>query len=459
MTRRSTPKRPSESGPKAGEVRGARERRYVRFPHLATEVCGDICRLYNQAHDATLLVHRDVLTLLDRMREPATLRELHEQVEIAPQLVADLLRSFMLVAEDELPYLGGGLLRPAREPIGQACTWMELPRQRSDGAFVILGAPVDSGSFESGARHGPAEIRAHMPGRRWLSPRAPGEPGAGAERDLIDLEFRRRHRVRPGAVLDLGDIHVHPGEPPSAFQGRLTTALGEVIDRGMTPVLLGGDHSVAWPPLSLLLERHDRLGILHFDAHPDMARTPPWMPLNHANPFAFACAHPSMRWLLQLGLRTLEPVDAREAAAAPDPRIAYVSARELRTLTPSEVFKRVPRGLPCYLSFDIDCLSPEIAPETGSTVAGGLGFYQALELIDHAARMFPIVGADFVEVARGPAQPNRAAQAAARLLAQLLLSRAPFEPLGQHFHRPPAGQRQSASSTGRRASARKQAKR
>ena len=53
---------------------------------------------------------------------------------------------------------------------------------------------------------------------------------------------------------------------------------------------------------------------------------------------------------------------------------------------------------PVYLTFDIDCLDPSVAPGTGTPVCGGLSSYQAMSII-RGLRGINLVGMDLVEVA------------------------------------------------------------
>jgi arginase family enzyme len=107
-------------------------------------------------------------------------------------------------------------------------------------------------------------------------------------------------------------------------------------------------------------------------------------------------------------------------------------------MTPAEVFRGLPRSIPWYLSFDVDCLDPSFASATATRVVGGLSYYQALELIAYAARRFEIVGADFVETCASLGPFNATAAAAARYLAQLFLSRCPSRPLATYRYTFPA---------------------
>ncbi|MGB1181556.1 MAG: arginase family protein, partial [Candidatus Puniceispirillaceae bacterium] len=61
----------------------------------------------------------------------------------------------------------------------------------------------------------------------------------------------------------------------------------------------------------------------------------------------------------------------------------------------------LPDGFPqkLYISFDLDGLDPSILPATGTPVPGGLGYYQALDLVASAAKGRQIIGMDIVELA------------------------------------------------------------
>ena len=53
---------------------------------------------------------------------------------------------------------------------------------------------------------------------------------------------------------------------------------------------------------------------------------------------------------------------------------------------------------PAYVTFDIDCLDPSVAPGTGTPVCGGLSSHQALSILRGLAGI-NVVGMDVVEVA------------------------------------------------------------
>ena len=84
-------------------------------------------------------------------------------------------------------------------------------------------------------------------------------------------------------------------------------------------------------------------------------------------------------------------------------RIFAVDYAEIRLpLTNRQAgFIDLPEDFPelVYVSFDVDGLDPAIMPATGTPVPGGLAYYQALHLVEHALKGRKCVGLDVVELA------------------------------------------------------------
>jgi agmatinase len=82
----------------------------------------------------------------------------------------------------------------------------------------------------------------------------------------------------------------------------------------------------------------------------------------------------------------------------------------------TSIIKELPKNV--YISFDIDGLDPKLCPATGTPVAGGLEFQEALYLIRKVAQSGKrIIGFDLSEVAPGPTDWD--ANVGARLLYNL----------------------------------------
>ncbi len=82
----------------------------------------------------------------------------------------------------------------------------------------------------------------------------------------------------------------------------------------------------------------------------------------------------------------------------------------------TSIIKELPKNV--YISFDIDGLDPKLCPSTGTPVAGGLEFQEAVYLIKKVAQAGKkIIGFDLSEVA--PGSTDWDANVGARLLYNL----------------------------------------
>jgi len=117
--------------------------------------------------------------------------------------------------------------------------------------FAILEAPSVLGLTPSGVQGLPDALLAAGLARR--------------------LEARRAGRVEPrtpySAVIDSGTRMLNP-HAIAEYSRELANALGEVLDRGEFPLVLGGDCSILLGDM-LALRRRGRYGLLFIDGHAD----------------------------------------------------------------------------------------------------------------------------------------------------------------------------------------------
>ncbi len=390
---------------------------YVTFPGLLRAERGDgSFSLHNPAHGTSIDVEPEsgelVQAVLDAFAEPRSARSFFDEYdEVPPELVQFLLGSQLVVGREELPFLEHGFLRPTSSPMGAPLALADAA-DLPVGAWAVLGVPVDAHALGgSGARHGPAEIRRLVNG-----------PLLTGDGDVVDWELRRLYPNLQLDVFDLGDVDPEGGRM-DYVGARLRKALRVVLRAGARPLLLGGDHSITHYALAQLVEHVPRLGLIHFDAHADLL---PSRTLSHASVFRIAVDSPRIDPFVQLGLRTLERISPY-ARRVPCPKRRVLTAREIARA--EEWLAALPRDIPYYLSFDIDCIDAAAARETGTPAFGGLSFERALELVDHVARSFELLGADFVEVAAGQGALHASASMAASLLQRCLLGKSAFEDL------------------------------
>ena len=133
---------------------------------------------------------------------------------------------------------------------------LDDPSSYADAAVVIIGAPFDGGtSHRPGARFGPMAIR-----MQDYLPHDGSRPSLALRTDgLVEL-----------GVKDAGDVEMPPGDIERAL-GVLEAAVEKVARTGAIPVILGGDHSIAFPDAKGVANviGHGRISMIHFDAHAD----------------------------------------------------------------------------------------------------------------------------------------------------------------------------------------------
>ena len=288
--------------------------------------------------------------------------------------------------------------RQPRDPFvsprfGQIATFMLLPAADSPAGLdvALLGIPYDGGvSYRPGARFGPRAVREQSSLIRSWHP---------------VLKVHPFQRLR---VADCGDVDVVPISIERTFE-RIEEALTGVLTAGAAPVVVGGDHSVTLPILRSLARRHGRLGLVHFDAHPDTWDEYFGSKYFHGTPFRRAVEEGLVdpRRMIQIGIRG--PLYGPEDFAFHDQHgIEVVRIETLKERGVDWVTGRLGRlrGGPLYCSFDIDAVDPAYAPATGTPEVGGLTSYEALVLVRALAGL-GLVGADVVEVSPpwdGPGQ-------------------------------------------------------
>ena len=233
--------------------------------------------------------------------------------------------------------------------------------------LAIIGIRYDeNSSFTKGAADAPPQIRAALRSDAWNLTTENGTDLSG------DSTF-----------FDAGDIEPVPGSEMSAL---IENSIYTLIGDGLTPISLGGDHSITYPIVRAFAKKYPNLSVLHFDAHPDIYDSYQGNRNSHASPFARIMEQKLVQRLVQVGIRTFT-ADQREQV-----RKFGVESIEMRNVTPN---LQLEFDSPVYISFDVDALDPAFAPGVSHREPGGLSTRQAIDLIQRLKGK--VVGADIVE--------------------------------------------------------------
>lgn len=206
-------------------------------------------------------------------------------------------------------------------------------------------------------------------------------------------------------LADYGDAQVVPADPAKTAVN-IRRFVREILDGGALPILLGGDHWVTWPNVSAVAEfyGHGKVGLVHFDAHPDTAPFEPGSMGDHGTCIRQLVESGAVNGasIVQIGIRGYWP----------GPEVTtWMQEHEIRTHYMAEIEERgfdevLDRAIDearagaehVFLTFDVDSLDPAFAPGTGAPEPGGLTSSEVLRGVRRVVHEVAIVGMDVVEV-------------------------------------------------------------
>ena len=234
----------------------------------------------------------------------------------------------------------------------------------------LFGVPYDgTTSFRPGTRFGPAAIREVSQGLETYCPQL--------DLDLEDL-----------AYADLGAVDIPFGAPEPVVNAvqQATTA---VLDLGLNPLMLGGEHSISSGAVAAVANQHPDLVLVQLDAHADLREE--WLGTRHSHACAMRrCLEvlPSGD-LLQLAIRSGTRDEFHEL---------HSSGRRMDDVQALRDAMAPWTGRPIYLTVDLDWFDPAVLPGTGTPEPGGFLWRDFAAVVD-VLRGHRLVAADVVELA------------------------------------------------------------
>ena len=304
-----------------------------------------------------------------------------------------------------------------------------MTRQKSRKRIRVIGAPLDLGAGHRGVDMGPSAFRV-----------------AGIHQAVRALGI---------AVEDFGDIEAHvaetrePGNPRLKYLKEiratcvtLRNLVARTMDEGITPVILGGDHSIAMGTIAGV-SRHfrkkkEKPGLIWLDAHAD-ANTELTSPTGniHGMPMA-VCLGLGAKDLLSIhdargpmieGERAaiigLRAVDVKERANVAQVGIGaftmrHIDERGMRAVMEAAIQRAMNGTAGIHVSIDLDAVDPEVAPGVGTPSPGGISYREmhlAMEMLADSDRVCSV---ELVEVNPILDRANQTAKLGIELLCSLL---------------------------------------
>ena len=244
-------------------------------------------------------------------------------------------------------------------------------RRDPDGCRVgLFGVPYDgTTSFRPGTRFGPAAIREVSTGLETYCPQL--------GLDLEDL-----------AIADLGAVEIPFGAPEPVLES-VQQATRAVLDLGLKPLMLGGEHSISAGAVAAVAERQPDLVLVQLDAHADLRDE--WLGSRHSH----ACA--MRRCLEVLPSQTLLQLSIRSGTRDEFQELQR-TGRLMADTAALEAALQPLQGRPIYLTVDLDWFDPAVMPGTGTPEPGGYHWRDFAALVT-VLRSHNLVAADVVELA------------------------------------------------------------
>ena len=300
---------------------------------------------------------------------------------------------------------GDGADSAARpKPYSGISTLLDAPAQEGlqDLDAALIGVPMDLGvTNRPGARFGPRAVR----DVERIGP-------YNHATHMLPLDHCR--------FADVGDVPFQSRYSLESSMADIERYFDTVVQAGVVPVSVGGDHSISYPILRAL-GRDEPLAMVHIDAHCDTAGIYEGSKFSHGGPFRGAVLDGVLdpERTIQIGIRGASEIIWEFSYTAGMTVLHIEDVMHMGVDGVLAEVQRVVGDAPYYLSIDVDGFDPAYAPGTGTPEVGGLTPREGLAIVRGLAGM-DIRGADVVEVAPMYDPSTNTAQLGAQLLFEAL---------------------------------------
>ena len=298
-----------------------------------------------------------------------------------------------------------------------------IPLSPDEAALVLISAPWDvTTAVRVGSSYAPDAIIEASRRVDFFEPMAPYSWRKGIATASIDYTMQdTSHHLRADAVRvtkvhdDLGssafDHLVYErslrrvNEASAIVNDNIYAQSKHWLDKGKIVGLVGGDHSVAYGHIRAVAERYGKIGVLHIDSKCNLRIAHQGFEYSHASVMYNVLRDiRAVDSLVAVGVRAFSPEEWERAQS--DSRVKLFTgqsiwSRQFEGVTWSTIVDEIIAELPenVYISLDVDGLTVECSPNTGSLVAGGLRLPEVVYLmgriVDSGRK---IVGFDLTEV-------------------------------------------------------------
>ncbi len=251
-------------------------------------------------------------------------------------------------------------------------------------------------------------------------PAAVREAGAAYGAALGHMNFDLGGPVLPEGVtaVDAGDLPQDAGDA-AGNRARIFGAVSQILDKDAVPVLIGGDDSVPIPMLEAFGAR-GRFVVLQIDAHIDWRDAVDGETLGLSSTMRRASEMAHIGQIIQVGQRGIGSARGQDVADALAWGVEFVAAGEVARAGVWRAVDLIPAGAAVIICLDLDAFDPGIMPAVIGRTAGGLGYWQVLELIGAVAEKARIAGFGMAELMPSRDIDGQGALLAAQMLAAVV---------------------------------------
>ena len=230
-----------------------------------------------------------------------------------------------------------------------------------ESQFVIVGIPDESQShaLRKGTEDAPFRIR--QISNEWDSYEREGKK-------ILGRPFEGSEKK----VHDVGNIS----------RGQIDDVFDKIAADKKIPISIGGDHSISRQIINAISNRHGKISLVYFDAHPDFVSS-------SSNYYGSVVNDIFLNFQIessvQIGIRTPEQEE-----------LDNIKKHNLQIITPFDIqekgIKQITNlvleklGNNVYVSFDMDCIDPAYAPGVSVPVPFGLNSVDAVYLLREIAK-------------------------------------------------------------------------
>jgi len=201
-------------------------------------------------------------------------------------------------------------------------------------------------------------------------------------------------------AVDCGDLPFDEADA-SGNRDRIRNAVATLLNRGVVPLIMGGDDSIPIPMLQAVNAQAAAegrgLSIVQIDAHIDWRETHMGESLGLSSTMRRASELSQVRHIVQVGARGIGSGSTADLEDALAWGARVVTAAEMHRIGAERALASIPEDTDIVICIDADAFNSSDLPGVIARGPGGLEYYQVCDLIYSAAAKGRIRAMDFVE--------------------------------------------------------------